>query len=397
MKIKFGILTTEQIEKIKNTNSKLLYRLQAELTDYAKVLGCKSIKRLDSDKEFGPYWIFPTGISTRSITGYKQTYGAKLYDNNIGTRPTVAFSSIEKLCKIVTTSPIEKCIFGELPQTFASPSIQNELEELYINGELKETGRIFTRDISLLFSSRDICLYPIKEYEYNGKKYVRVNDFSNTIGFNRTNMEDGFEYTPSYWIEVEPITWLVDRENDLAISEKVIISGIMFDNRDLEIPTYKEYPSILELYLNHYFKNEIGIKELIDKQEIEYYKYVAFTSRLFQKLLNEGKKYLDVYNAKDEIVLTLVELINPSNIKGGVTKEQVMHHILTRTIKHNKNSCIKFDDFIKQISSCQLLRSKVKQDLINRINALKPTDGYEDHEYYIDYPPYRLILQNKSI
>ena len=141
MKTKFGILTLEQIEKLKNSNSKLLYKLQAELTDYAKVLGCTSIKRSNSDKEFGPYWIFPTGESTRSITGYKQTYGTKLENNTIGTRPTVPFSSIEKLCKITTKSPIEKYTFGELPQSFASAEIEKELEELYINRELKETGR----------------------------------------------------------------------------------------------------------------------------------------------------------------------------------------------------------------------------------------------------------------
>jgi hypothetical protein len=210
-------------------------------------------------------------------------------------------------------------------------------------------------------------------------------------------MEDGLEFIPSYWIEVEPITWLIDRDNDLAISEKILLSGIMFDNRNLELDQYKKYPSILELYLNHYFKNEIGIKELVDKQEKDYFKYVAFVSRLFQKLLEEGDKFLEVSSAEDEIVLTLVEFINESNIKNGVTKEQVIHHILTRTIKHKKNLCIKLDDFIKQINDCNLLKQEAKNELIKRIKALKPEDGYEDYEYYIEYPPYRLILQNKSI
>ena len=69
-----------------------------------------------------------------------------------------------------------------------------------------------------------------EEYEYNGKRYVRVqansyydgNDFTLSNG---GNYRDG----DSVWVEVAPVKWLVDEKARTMITEKLIFSGVQFN------------------------------------------------------------------------------------------------------------------------------------------------------------------------
>ena len=68
----------------------------------------------------------------------------------------------------------------------------------------------------------------VEEQMYNGKKYIRFIGNSNSNGEILSNGEF-VEIDKPYWILVEPIKWLVDEINDIALSKKIIFSGVQFN------------------------------------------------------------------------------------------------------------------------------------------------------------------------
>ncbi len=61
------------------------------------------------------------------------------------------------------------------------------------------------------------------------------------------------------WVEVSKVKWLVDEENDIALSKNILVAGIQFDNA-------KDYEGNFEnsnmyKYLNTYFIKDIQMKE----------------------------------------------------------------------------------------------------------------------------------------
>lgn len=398
MKARFEIITEETIERLKATNSKLLYKLESEITDYVKVLGTRGIKRLDSDKEYGPYWILSTKHGIQVIYGRSIKSVASENTQTVGTRPVIEFSSIEHLAKKISSSGIERYQLGEYPQTFAPMAVQEELESLYIENKLKPTGKSYTRNISRLRKKDDIELHSLPEYEYKGKKYVRVTQIVESHGYYAQNKES-LEHFPAYWVEVEPITWLVDRENDIAISEKILFSGIIYDKRKLHHTEYQRYQPILDMYLNGYFKYEIGEKGIIDEKETEHYQYIAFTSRLIQKLTKEVIGF-QVTDALDDITLLLVDLVSEENIVKNISKEELMFKLLNNifSIKRvrNKNSRVLFSDIIKEIKYNNALSMEAREKAIAQLKKLEPWEEFEDHCYYTEYPTYRLILKKSE-
>ena len=87
--------------------------------------------------------------------------------------------------------------FGEYPQSLSV--ISDELEEYYKAGKLKATGKVYINYTHV--GNRNV------EYEYNGKKYVRV--ISNR-SFDGQQFLDGSKVPPRgepVWAVVEPIAW----------------------------------------------------------------------------------------------------------------------------------------------------------------------------------------------
>ena len=63
----------------------------------------------------------------------------------------------------------------------------------------------------------------LKEYGSEGKKYVRVITNSDYEG-GKFKLSTGCKCRDgdAVWVEVSPITWLVDEEEDIAVSEKIL-------------------------------------------------------------------------------------------------------------------------------------------------------------------------------
>ena len=128
------------------------------------------------------------------------------------------------------TSGIIEILYGEYPQTIVDENYSHELERVYNNGSLKTTGKNYTTDSVIYKDSKtSFRARAHTEYEYNGGKYIRFVGNSNCVG---EVLSDGrtIESGNAYWVRVEPITWLVDERANIALSKKLIFSGVQFNN-----------------------------------------------------------------------------------------------------------------------------------------------------------------------
>ena len=150
---------------------------------------------------------------------------------NISIRPVLQNSllfSQSTWIKVAGYNGTEEIEYGEYPQNAAPETLQKELELAYKKGMIK-TGKYYTFNSSDSFSNG---LIPIiyDEYEFHGKKYIRIEvnlDFS----IHNFLLSNGVEYTNGdyVWVEVSPVKWLVDNETQLLISKKCLVAGIIFN------------------------------------------------------------------------------------------------------------------------------------------------------------------------
>ena len=193
-------------------------------------------------------------------------------DRTIGIRIVETFSSLEELSKIgevrVAEDGVIEFQYGEYPQTIVYKDMQEILEDLFNKGELKTNGEHFTRDArNPLYYDVDYYadehyydnnyLKPKEKYEgiqdevylHDGKKYVRtVSKISNEgIPINGKP----YQRDEMVWVEVEPITWLVDQEQRKMVTERIMFGGIAPEDEGIDI---------------HTFIDEIWSKEIIQKK-----------------------------------------------------------------------------------------------------------------------------------
>lgn len=213
----------------------------AVVSDYTICLGGKILKiddakgEEDLENRAGQYLLEDSELVRRStslfnkneielikqkIIDYRGNFMDQ-YDGNIGIRLTLPFSSIYNDCsnKEINKDGILEVEFGEYPQQATSKDMQQILEELYLleSKTFSKTGKKYTK----VDSSMDKTSYD--EYEYNGEKYIRMKLSSNQGSVTLSNGEkyaDG-DYV---WIKVQPIKWLVDKENDTAISKNILLN-----------------------------------------------------------------------------------------------------------------------------------------------------------------------------
>lgn len=128
-------------------------------------------------------------------------------------------------------SGIKEIEYGEYPQTIVNENYSRELENAYNNGNLRITGKSYTTDsVNYQDFNKSFQARTHTEYEYNGSKYIRFvgdeNGADSVLSDGRT-----IKSKDVYWVYVEPIIWLVDEKEDIALSKKLIFSGVQFKNR----------------------------------------------------------------------------------------------------------------------------------------------------------------------
>ena len=123
----------------------------------------------------------------------------------------------------------EEVEYGEYPQYAADSRMQSILESEYNRG-MNKTGRSYTFD-SVKYNDYDTGFKPVtyEEYEYQGKKYIRIRANSDFDG-GKFKLSNGVEYRDGdyVWVEVSPVKWLIDDRTGILISKMGLVSGIRF-------------------------------------------------------------------------------------------------------------------------------------------------------------------------
>ena len=242
--INFTFLTQEQcfgrdkLDILKKRGTK------AAITDFSVLLGGRlSSEHVKNDsfleKRTGYYW-------TKSDDGANDACivkddGSFYCDNvnrrNSGARPALLFSSIGSIPTNGESGKrardgILEVEYGYYPQKAVSKDMQERLERAYRSESISKTRNIYTTD-SVDHNKDDTSFQPQthQEYEYNGKRYVRVEANSYYDGGDLT-LSNGEQYRDgdNVWVEVQPVKWLVDEKEKVMLTDKLIFSGVQFNH-----------------------------------------------------------------------------------------------------------------------------------------------------------------------
>ncbi len=213
------------------------YGTTCQLSDFAKLLGgfissSKYNIEGETKQDNTGYWWLITPYNNNACTVDEDGNSSwnDVDGRSGGARPALPYSVIQNISSNVVrgASGVLEVEYGEYPQTVVDNNLSYQLDYLFNVGNLKLTGKKYTADsvnnYSTPFKAREF-----KEYEYNGDKYIRfVADWKNN-GENLSNGEKIKEGS-TYWIKVEPIKWLVDLEEDIAVAKQILFSGVQFKN-----------------------------------------------------------------------------------------------------------------------------------------------------------------------
>ena len=304
MKKNFGLPTVEQVKSSKIFRE---YGVGSAATDYAILLGLSIVSdpewcglAPEAEESYEEYryrtsnWLTnTTNRKNRPIimSSYydldepiDQLFSTDANSRRIGIRVTVPYDQIKDECtnKRVVNGLIE-ADYGEYAEYLVGYGVADELEKELEKGNVYELEKEYTADSCRVFGRysgddvKSLDLKPfkprsIKEYYYKCNKYVRYvvnNDYCNQY----TALSDEKEYKDGQvvWLEVKPIVWLIDEEKNIAITKRIILSGLrLCDTPDY----YGDFASSeLKYYLNYYFAKEIVPSkvpnEIIEKDNIK--------------------------------------------------------------------------------------------------------------------------------
>lgn len=276
---------------------------KAVITDYAIILG-GYVSNFDDGSnlkyKIGSYF---TGSYNESSVGIVYDDGKNYYTSlnrrDTGIRLVMPFKDkVPSNNGIVFEKPdgVLEVEYGYYPQDSVSIKLEEELNNKFLNNNIKVTGNIHLFDSYGNITTTEV-------YELNGKKFVfvKANFYRNRNSYKLSN--DKVYKNGSYvWIEIKPIKWLIDKKSNLMIMEKIIFEGVSFEDAND--------------FINKYLKNDMFNVENIQmvnvtndkdcntlkdelnkiKNEIEYYKKQNEELRAFnEELSKKNKQYKITY------------------------------------------------------------------------------------------------------
>ena len=214
------------------------YGTRAAITDFSILLGGYVSSSYYTNEgntgkdRTGYYWTKTDDgdNDARVVNSYGARVNFNVCERPYGARPALPYSSIRSICsnEVRDSFGVLEVEYGEYPQTIVDESHSRELERAYNNGIIKVTGKTYTTD-SVGLDDYNASFQPRQhqEFEYNGRKYIRFVGDKNGEG---KILSDGREIKVGevYWVAVEPIKWLVDEKTDIALSKRIIFSGVQF-------------------------------------------------------------------------------------------------------------------------------------------------------------------------
>ncbi len=311
---------------------------KAAITDFSVLLGgWVSNYHIDNDSSLegrtGYYWTKSDDgdNDARVVDGSGDSDIADVYNRDGGARPALLFSSIGSIPTNGESGKrakdgILEVEYGYYPQKAVSKDMQERLEKAYRSGSITRTRKSYTTD-SRKYNAYDekFLAKQHEEYEYNGKRYVRIEVDS---GRGQYTLSNGESYRDGeiVWLEVSPVKWLVDERKKVMITDKLIFSGIQFNHtRDYHTKDFDktDIKTFMDRYLSRDLEQSRGTIALGEQaEEIEGVK--PRKSRL-QKLNPDKTKVADRTRMTDtEIIQNWIEAGESVLLRGpsGIGKTE---------------------------------------------------------------------------
>ena len=228
---------------------------EAQVTDYAALLGAF---KEDFNNDLGYYWTKTydsyDGVST--IVPYGQDdFFASVRDCSV--RPAIKYSSLEDVLENNRASDgVLEVEYGYYPQRAVRRSMQSTLETAFINNEIAKTNNKFTVYPIRFVDDEEIFEEEIfDEYIYNEEKYVRM--INDPWHCGTVRLSNGERYTGGdvVWVKVEPVKWWIDEKKKVMLTEKLLFSGLKFNNKERYDCTFEE--TDIYKYMNTVFAKEL--------------------------------------------------------------------------------------------------------------------------------------------
>lgn len=260
----FTFLTEEQVFGSNQLDILKSYGTKCAMTDFSILLGgyvssdTYTSEGNTKENRTGWWWMkTPYNDNARAVNSDGSSYWNSVYTRTGSARPALPYSFISPISSNVVrgANGIKEVLYGEYPQTIVDESSSRILEEAYNIGSVKLTGKSYTTD-SVNFTDYSTSFQPRThaEYEYNGRKYIRFIGDENGAG---ETLSDGREVreNEAYWVQVEPISWLVDEKTNIALSKKLLFSGVQFKNRNDYKGDFDK--TDIKKFMDDYFSKEI--------------------------------------------------------------------------------------------------------------------------------------------
>ena len=239
---KFTFLTEEQCFGADKLDIFEKRGTKAAITDFSVLLGGGvSDEHVNNDSSLegrtGYYWTKTDDGESYARVVYDDgdSYYYTVFERDGGARPALPFSSISSIPTNGESGKrardgILEVEYGYYPQKAVSRDMQERLERAYRSGSISKTRNTYTTD------SRKYDAYDEKflakqheEYEYNGKRYVRIEVNSGKSQYTLSNGEN-YRDGDNVWVEVSPVKWLVDERAKVMLTDKLIFSGVQFNH-----------------------------------------------------------------------------------------------------------------------------------------------------------------------
>ena len=243
---------------------------QAAITDFSILLGAYvSDYHVENDSSLegrtGYYWTKSDDRynDVRVVLAHGRWDSYSVNSRTGGARPALPFSSISNIPTNGESGKkardgILEVEYGYYPQKAVSKDMQERLERAYRSGSISKTRNSYTTD-SVAYDECDTSFQPQthQEYEYNGKRYVRVEANSYYDGGDFT-LSNGEQYRDGddVWVEVLPVKWLIDEKSRMMITEKLIFAGVQF-NKERNYHTRDFDRTDIKTFMDRYLSRDL--------------------------------------------------------------------------------------------------------------------------------------------